>query len=191
MTKSLKKTKKNQYHWLNIILYDSSIETHLIFLHQHPKLTNKWRILQFSSSLNHLVLLTFFFSQKEKLFVYAFIYLFIGLWAHLRLTTGSVGGLNLWISETHGPLGPALTVDLSPPPDFVLTQGYPYGRYCWGKGFKCYMTWFFFFRFRIYYRITHSQGQFGGDIVPSVLAQFIIMMHRLGRLFCENLFISL
>lgn len=52
----------------------------------------------------------------------------------------------------------------------------------------CYKTFFsfffFFFRFRIYYRITHSQGQFGGDIVPGVLPQFIIMMHSLGKLFC-------
>lgn len=47
----------------------------------------------------------------------------------------------------------------------------------------CYMT--FFFRFRIYYRIADSQGQFGGDIVPGVLAQFIIMMHSLGKLFSK------
>lgn len=44
---------------------------------------------------------------------------------------------------------------------------------------------FFFFHFRIYYRKAYSQGQFGGDIMPAVLAQFIIMMHSLGKLFSK------
>lgn len=42
-----------------------------------------------------------------------------------------------------------------------------------------------FFRFRIYYRTANSQGQFGGDIVPGVFAQFIIMMHSVGKLFSK------
>lgn len=47
----------------------------------------------------------------------------------------------------------------------------------------CYIIYFYFFR--IYYRIADFHRQFGGDIVPGVLAQFIIMMHSLGKLFLK------
>ena len=53
------------------------------------------------------------------------------------------------------------------------------------KGLKPVLHDSFFFHFRIYYRTANSQGQFGGDSAPGVLAQFIIMMHSVGKLFSK------
>lgn len=72
-------------------------------------------------------------------------------------------------------------MDLTSSPDAFLALGCRYS----GEKSLCYMFSLFFFHFRIYYRKANSQGQFSGDILPAVLAQFIIMMHSLARLFSK------
>lgn len=71
-------------------------------------------------------------------------------------------------------------MDCTPPPDAFSAQGYSWGRHSRGIEFKPVLH---DSHFRLFHITANSHGQCGGDIVPGVLAQCIIMMHSRGKLF--------